>query len=139
MTDVIEYAPSFAKALAGGRLDARFRTAEDGRPVFREDEDGVRHYTVDVYLKTPNADKIQLVEYVIDDPTFYDPLGITTDAKDDFHHVIRTYGDVPIDVKVYMGSFVRVQRVWVSELLQNGHADDLTPAISDAIARIKTN
>ena len=139
MKDVIDYKPSFSKAVGDdGRLFAFFRT-RNGDPVYREDEDGLRHFTVDVYLKSSHAKQIDLVEYVIDDPTFYDPLGLAYESKDDFHEVIRTYGDVPIDVKVYMGSFVRVQRVWLSELLQNGYADGMTESIRDALQRIKAN
>jgi hypothetical protein len=138
MNDVIPYTPAFAKAV-GGRVFGRFRTAGNGDPVYREDEDGTRHYTVDVYLESPNADRIDLVEYIIGDRTFHVPKGFSEDPSDHFHEVIRTYGDVPIDVKVYMGIFVRVQQVWLSELLQNGHAGDTNPAVLDAIARIKAN
>ncbi len=135
MPDVINYKPSFAKSVAG-RVYAKFSLHPNGNPVYFEDESGLRHYTIDVRLKSPHADDIELVEYLIDDPTFYDPRGFSDEAADDFHEVIQSYGDVPIDVKVHFGTIVRVQRVWLSQLLLNGHNDHTKPAIKDALDRI---
>ena len=92
-----------------------------------------------MFLESPHAHDIELVEYLIDDPTFYDPRGYSDDPDDNFQEVIQSYGDVPIDVKVHFGTIVQVQRVQLYELLQNGHAGHTKATILDALERIKAN
>ncbi|MCI0699887.1 MAG: hypothetical protein L0241_02215 [Planctomycetia bacterium] len=136
--DPIDYTRSFADNVRG-QLYARFRLGPDGTPEFEEDEDGLRHYTIDVYLRSPRADEIYEVKYVMDDPTYYDPVGYSADATNDFHEVIQSYGEVPVVVTVQIGGRVYEQRAWLSQMLTNGHGAGTTPVIRDAIERIKKN
>lgn len=137
-TDPIDYTRPFAEQVKG-QLYARFRLGPDQLPEFEEDADGLRHYTIDVYLHSPRADEIEEVKYVMDDPTYYDPVGYSDDTVNDFHEVIQSYGEVPIIVKVQLGSRVYEQRTWLSQMLLNGHAKDMTPAVREAIDLIKKN
>jgi hypothetical protein len=136
--DPIDYTRPFADNVRG-QLYARFRLGPDGAPEFEEDDDGLRHYTIDVYLRSPRAEEIYEVKYVMDDPTYYDPVGYSDDASNDFHEVIQSYGEVPVVVKVQIGTRVYEQRAWLSQMLTNGHGAETTTVIRDAIDRIKKN
>ena len=137
-TDRVDYTPAFSRSV-GGQLLARFRLDRDGDPECDVDDDGLRHYTIELFLTSPRADKIDEVKYVMDDPTYYDPVGYSDDSDNDFREVIQSYGEVPVVVKVKIGDRVYEQRAWLSNMLENGHAGNLTPAIAEAIRHIKAN
>jgi hypothetical protein len=137
-TDIITYTRPFAENVKG-QLYARFRLDPEGIPEFQRDEDGLRHYTIDVYLHSPRANEIDEVKYIMDDPTYYDPVGYSTDKANDFREEIQSYGQVPVVVKVQIGNQVYEQRVWLSQMLENGHLKDTNPGIQSAIQRIKVN
>jgi hypothetical protein len=128
-----------------GQLKARFRLDSDGKPMYEPDdeEEDLRHYTMDVSLETPRASEIKGVSYYMNDPSYVDPEGYSEDADNDFQEEIQSYGDVEILVTVEMtdqkSDHEYEQRAWLSNMLENGHADDMTPAIRAAIRRIKAN
>ena len=134
--DRIDYARPFAERI-GGRIYARFRLGPDGQPSFKIIDD-LQHFTIDCYLHSPRASEIYEVQYVMKDPTFYDPVGFSAEATDDFHEVVESYGEVPVEVRVLLGGSVYTQQTRLSAMLENGHAQDMTPAIEDAIQRIKS-
>ncbi len=137
-TDPIPYTKAFREKVQG-RLTARFRVDAAGAPEFEEDPDGLRHYTIDVYLESPLADDIDGVEYLLIDNTSVDPRGYSADADNNFHEVIETYGDIPVEVTADIDSREYKQRAWLSNMLENGHSGETNPAILDAIRRIKAN
>jgi hypothetical protein len=140
-TDRIAYAKPFQENVQG-RLKARFRVDSDGVPMYEpHDEDSrLRVYTIDVFLVTPRSQEIKGVKYYMDDESYLDPEGYSDDADNEFREEITSYGDVEIVVTVEMAGRKKYeQRAWLSNMLENGHADDMTPAIRAAIQRIKVN
>jgi hypothetical protein len=137
-TDPIPYTKAFREKVQG-RLTARFRLTASGIPEFKEDPDGLRNYTLDVYLESPQADEIDGVEYAIIDPESPDPRGYSADADNNFPVWVETYGDIPVEVTADILGREYKQRAWLSNMLENGHAGETNPAILDAIRRIKAN
>jgi hypothetical protein len=137
-TDPIDYSRTFREHVQG-RLYARFHTDPKGEPEYEEDEEGLRHYTIDVHLESPRADEIDSVSYFMDDETYVDPNGYSEDADNDFREVIESYGQVLIEVTVNLGGRDYKQRVWLSQMLQNGYGGETNAAILDAIERIRKN
>jgi hypothetical protein len=140
-TDRIAYTEPFKESVEG-RLKARFRVDSDGTPMYEShDEDPrLRVYTIDVFLATPRTKEIKGVKYYMDDDSYVDPEGYSDDASNEFREEITSYGDVEIVVTVEMSNHKKYeQRAWLSNMLENGHADDMTPAIRAAIQRIKVN
>jgi hypothetical protein len=143
-SDLIEYNRLFAeKVIRGpgaevGKLQARFRPGPTTDVLYQDDEEGLRHYLVELTLHSPAASKIDTVEYHLDD-TFYDPLRLSEDADTDFAVELLTYGNVEVEVIVRMGSHKYIQRAWLGRLLRNGHANNLTPTIEAAIKQIEAN
>ncbi len=154
--DRIDYTPAFTEYVKG-RLYARFQLDANGEPEFEPDGDDpdLRHYTIDLYLRSPRASEIDGVEYYMNDPTYWDPEGYSEDEANDFHEVIESYGDVPIDVTVRIIGREYKQRAWLAAMLVNGYLGEMGPAVTksatdvtktapanlilDAIARIKAN
>jgi hypothetical protein len=139
-TDRIAYTGPFKDSVQG-RLKARFRLDADGKPMYEPhpDDPRLRVYTIDVFLVTPRAKEIKGVRYYMDDPTYVEPEGYSDEAENEFREEITSYGDVEIVVTVEMPNHNYKQRAWLSNMLENGHADDMTPAIRTAIQRIKVN
>lgn len=133
--DRISYDPPFDQNVQG-RAYARFRLGPDGQPEYEEDRDGLRHYPISVYLHSPRAREIDEVTYIMDDPSYYDPIGRSTDRANDFREEIWSYGDVPVVVKVRIADDKYEQRAWLSQMLDNGHQKDTNMAIRSAIQRI---
>ena len=137
-TDRIDYTRPFAENVKG-QLYARFELGPNGEPLFVEDEDGLRYYAIDVFLHSPRAKDIFDVRYIVDDPTYDDPVGFSGDRANDFPEFVQSYGELPVIVKVQIGPRVYEQRTWLSQMLENGHAKDATPAIQAALQQIKLN
>ncbi len=139
-TDSIVYTDPF-KENVQGRLMAQFRLDSVGKPKYERhpDDRRLRVYTIDVYLKTTRAQEIKAVHYYMDDPSYIDPEGYSDQADNEFREEITSYGDVEIVVTVEMSKHKYEQRAWLSNMLENGHADDTTLAIQNAIDRIKVN
>ena len=118
---------------------ARFRLSADGTPYYERDEEDpdLRHYVIDLTLESPQAQHILTVTHHLDDPTFYDNMAVSDDPATHFQDYINTYGDVPIETTVLIGPNAYRQRDQLSHLLELGHAHDCSPAIRDAIERIK--
>lgn len=138
--DRIDYNRAF-KENVEGRLEARFRLDPDGEPMYEPDDDDKRrrHYMIDVFLVTPRAKEIKAVTFYMDDPSFGDPKGYSDDADNQFREEIASYGDVEIDVTVKMREHGYKQRAWLSNMLENGHAEDMNRAIRAALERIKVS
>ncbi len=124
-----------------GALEARFRLDAAGAPLFEPDDEDpeLRHYTIDLRLESPIAEDIESVTYFMEDETYADPLRVSDDRDNDFTEEISSYGDLEVEVTVQVGAHVYKQRAWLSNLLQAGHEGDASPAILDAIERIKAN
>jgi hypothetical protein len=140
-TDGIVYTEPFKESVQG-RLKAQFRLDSDGQPMYEphDDDPRLRVYTIDVVLASPRAKEIKGVGYYMDDPSYVDPAGYSDDADNEFREEITSYGDVEIVVTVDMSNQKKyVQRAWLSNMLENGHADDMTPQIRAAIQRIQVN
>ena len=137
-TDRIEYTRAFAENVKG-HVYARFRLDPSGVPEFEEEADGLRHYTIDIYLHSPRVSEIEEVTYILDDTTYIDPVRKSKDRANDFHEEVWSYGEVPIIVRVKLGGQVYEQRVWLSHLLMNGHTANMTPPIRSAIQTLKVN
>jgi hypothetical protein len=138
--DRIDYTKPFREHVQG-QLKARFRLDSEGEPMYEPhpDDRRLRVYTLDVFLDTPRASEIQGVSYYLDDPSFVDPEGYSDDADNQFREEITSYGDVEIVVTVEMDGHNYVQRAWLSNMLENGHADDMTPPVRAALQHIKVN
>lgn len=137
-TDRIAYTEPFQDRVRG-RLKARFRLDAEGKPVNEphSEDRRLRVYTIDVFLDTPRAREIQGVRYYMDHPSYEDPEGYSDDRDNQFREEITSYGDVEIIVTVELPDHKYEQRAWLSNMLENGHAADMTPAVRDAILRIK--
>ena len=140
LPDRIAYTGPFREILQG-RLKARFRLDADQNPEYEPypGDPSLRVYTIDVYLVTPLAPAIQGVTYYMNDESYLDPDGYSKDAANEFREEVTSYGDVEIVVTVEMAEHEYKQRAWLSNMLENGHADDMSPAIRAAIQRIKVN
>ncbi len=140
--ETLSYKDSFLKNV-NGKLYAKFSTQGNGDPTYKViaiDGKEHRYYTIQLFLASPNKDSIQLVEYCINHPDFEDdPLSLSDDPEHDFRQYIMSYGDVWVDVKVYMNGRGYSQRAMLSQMLDVGHADHTSETIVDAIARIKAN
>lgn len=134
----VDYDPPFARNVQGS-LYARFRLGPDGAPEFDREFGGFPHFPITVFVHSPKAPEIDEVEYVLDDPTFPDPVRSKSKAND-FRAEVWAYGDVPVAVRVRMGDEVYEQRVWLSSMLELGHAKKAAiPAVRTAIQRIKVS
>ncbi len=124
-----------------GRLMARFRLDADGKPIYEihPDDRRLRVYTIELFLDTPQAQHIDGVDYFMDDPSFIDPEGSSKDRDNQFLEEITSYGDVEVVVTVHMGERAYEQRAWLSNMLENGHEDDMTLATKSALERIRVN
>jgi len=134
----IDYTRAFAKNVKG-ELGARFRLDPDGNPLYEDDDDGLRHYTIDLSLVSPMAQEIDSVTYFMDDETYWDPEAVSNDRDNDFTEEISSYGDFEVEVTVQIGKNAYKQRAWLSTLLEAGHKADSSPAIRNAINRLKAN
>ncbi len=92
-----------------------------------------------MFLETPRGREIRGVPYYLDDPSYVDPKGYSDDADNQFLEEITSYGNVEIVVTVEMDGHEYKQRAWLSHMLENGHADDMTAPIRAAVQRIKVN
>lgn len=131
------YSPAFAKHVRG-KLKARFQLDADGDPLYVED-DGLRHYQLELTLESPRAAEIDSVTYILDDPTYYDPVAQSDDSDNDFREEITSYGDFQVLVRVQIGGHEYEQRAWLSNMLEEGYADQTTPSVRNALNRIKAN
>lgn len=125
-----------------GVVKARFRLNQDGTPWYEQDEDDpeLRHYTIFLSLESPRARRIDTVSYFMDHETFSDdPLAVSDNPNNHFREVISSYGDVEVEVTAQMGANVYKQRCLLSDLLEAGHAGDASPAVREAIERIRKN
>jgi hypothetical protein len=139
--DPIQYTDSFRKNV-NGRLRARFKLDSEGRPIHLRGgrlDPRFRHYEINLFLDSPSNDRVSRVLYYIDDPTFEDKEASSKDRDSCFVAEIQTYGDVPIKVTVIIDGSKILQEAWLSQMLINGHAGDMKPAIKNAIERIKLN
>lgn len=137
--DRIVYTTPF-KENVQGRLMARFRLDPEGTPIYEpyQDEPRLRVYTIDMFLVTPFSTEIKGVRYYLNDPSYINPEGYTADADNKFREEISTYGDVEILITVEMLNQKKYeQRAWLSHMLENGHADDMTQEIRTALGRIR--
>src|SRR5262245_146581 len=140
VTDNIAYTEPFQEHVQG-RLKAQFHLGANGQPEFdpHPDDTRLRVYTIDVFLDSPRAPQIKKVEYLLDDPTFEDDKGWSTDRDNQFREEISTYGDVEIEVTVTIDGHKYKQRAWLSHMLENGHATTMTPTIRSALESIRAN
>jgi hypothetical protein len=138
--DRIDYTKPFVENVQG-QLKARFQLDSEKEPMFETypDDPRLRVYTIDVFLESKQAKDIKGVTYYLDDPSYVDPQGYSNDADNQFREEIASYGDVEILVTVEIGSHRYEQRAWLSNMLENGHTDDMTPPIRAALQRIKVN
>jgi hypothetical protein len=139
--DPIQYTEPFRKNV-NGRLRARFKLDSDRKPIHLRGgrlDPRFRHYEINLFLDSPFSDQISRVLYYIDDPTFDAKEGSSKDRDNCFCEEIQTYGDVPIKVTVFIDDRKILQEAWLSQMLINGHAGDMNPAIKNAIERIKLN
>jgi hypothetical protein len=136
-TDRIDYTRPFAENVRG-HLYARFRLDADGLPQSAI-EDRLYVYTIDIYLHSTRAGEIDRVEYGFGGVAPADALGQSRDRDNDFRETIESFGDTSIAVRVHLGSRTYEQSAWLSQMLENGHAKDMTTAIKAAILRIKVN
>jgi hypothetical protein len=138
--DRIVYTTSF-KEQVQGRLKARFHLDADGVPQYELDDDDrrLRHYLIDLFLESPRSKEIKRVRYLLDDPSFIDPKRSSRDADNQFRETISSYGNLEILVTVEMAAGKYEQPAWLSHMLENGHADDMTDAIDMALQRITVN
>ena len=137
VADRIDYARPFIERVKG-TLYARFRLDASGAPQF-EVWSGQALYAVDLYLLSPHASEISEVRYTLDDPQSSHPFGISSDRANDFRVSFETVGDEPLRVFVRIGADTYEQRVWLSQMLENGHARGLTPEIRSALLDIRVN
>jgi hypothetical protein len=144
--DRIDYTEPF-RSNVNGRLKARFRLDAEGKPQY-EEQGGLRHFYIDIFLSSARTDDIKEVKYFMNDATYLDPNGYSNDGGNEFREQITSYGDVEIVVTVVKTDGKKYeQRAWLSNMLENGHATDLdvdaeTPksrAIRAALQRIRTN
>jgi hypothetical protein len=125
----IDYNKSFAQHVRG-RLQARF-LLKAGRPVYEKEgagEEETRHYEIELSL-VGGAPEIDRVIYVLDS-SYYDPVR-EADTPPDFKEEITSYGDYPVEAKVEMGKRVYVQKAWLSDLLLEGHREELDVEAKD--------
>ena len=137
-TDPIPYTKAFREKVQG-RLMAQFRLDASGIPLFHDEPEGLRYFTLDLYLESPQAEEIDGVHYAIIDPDSYDTRGYSADADNNFPVPIETFGDSPIEVTADILGHEYKQRAWLSNMLENGHAGETNSAILDAIAWIRGN
>jgi hypothetical protein len=137
-TDRIDYTRPFAENVQG-TLYARFRLDADGIPMYQIVDGNTRLYTIDIFLLSPRSAQIEEVTYFFDDPTSPNPLGTSTNRDNDFLATIESSGDALLRVEVRVGSRIYEQRAWLSQMLENGYAKDVTPTVQSAILRIKVN
>ena len=138
--DRIDYNQPFRENVQG-QLKATFRLGADFAPVSEPHPDDRRLlvYTIDAFLDSPRASQIDRVEYFLDDPSYEDPKGYSNDRSNQFRKEITSYGDVEVLVTVYLDGLNYQQRAWLSNMLENGHADDMTAPIWAALERIRVN
>jgi hypothetical protein len=134
----ISYDTTFLQNVQG-QLLARFRLDAAGNPMYRphSEDRHLRVYTIDLFLESSLADKIDRVDYFLNDTTFIDPKGSSTNKANRFQKEIASYGDVEVVVTVHMGEKTYEQRIWLSQMLENGHTADMTGPISEALNRIR--
>lgn len=139
-TDQIAYTIPF-KSEIQGHLNARFRLDADSKPIFERDEKDcrLRHYLMEIFLKTPKAKQIESVTYFLNDPSFLDGTLHSTNANNHFEEMIWSYGEVEVVVTVEMAGQSYEQRAWLSNMLENGHSNELNDEIRSAILRIKVS
>jgi hypothetical protein len=141
MPDKVNYTEPF-RDIVQGRLNATFRLDADQEPLYDtyDDEPRLRHYAIDLQLISPNSAAIDQVTYYMEDSSFeYDPEGQTGDRDNQFPMEINSYGDVEVLVTVSIGGRKIKQRAWLSNMLENGHSEDMRPTIREALRRIKAN
>lgn len=138
--DRIDYTNPFRENVQG-QLKAKFRLDSEEKPIYEPSDcdSDLRVYTIDVFLVTPRAKEIQGVSYFMDDDSYVDPYGYSDNATNEFREEIKSYGDVEIVVTVEMDGRKYEQRAWLSNMLENGHADNMNPAIRAALQRMKVN
>ena len=124
-------------------LYAQLFLQSNGEPTYEVitvNDKEFRHYTIQLHMKTSRMHEVQMVEYFINHPDYYDdPLSFTKDREHDFRVYIMSYGDVWVEVKAYLGGWGYTHRAKLSQMLEVGHADHPSESILDAIARIKAN
>lgn len=134
----ITYARSFRESVGEG-LTARFKLDANGGPLYEKDEEGTKHYFIELRLHSPRAQEIDKVSYLLGE-TYYDPIRNSKDRDNDFCEEITSYGNYPIKVKVQIGSHLYVQESWLSELLEAGYAaGGANEVIRQALRDIKGN
>lgn len=129
------YSPAFESTVAG-RLFARFQLEDDGSPSF-DKEDGDLFYFIELFLNSPNRDRIADVTYHLD-PSYYQPERRRKNRLQDFREVITAYGDFLVKVDIQVGSDRIRQTALLSDLLEEGHPSP-TPLIQQAIQYIRAN
>jgi hypothetical protein len=136
----IDHVAEFARKV-GGVPQARFRLDPEGQPLFEPDEEepDLRHYKIELSLATPRAAEIDGVTYTLDKETYWDPVAASIDRKNNFAVRVSSYGDFEVSVEVQLGPKAYEERALLSDLLEAGHQGDPSPAIREAIARIKAH
>lgn len=92
------------------------------------------HYKVRLSLETENP-AVENVTYKLD-PTYYDPVRESSDAKDHFGIELTTYGDYPVTVDAQVGSEIVRKVVPLSELLEETHQESTSEKVRSALAEI---
>lgn len=140
VADRIDYNNSF-REMVRGQLKARFRLDSEGEPMWEPhpDDRRLRCYIIDMFLETPRAREIRGVAYYLNDPSYLAPEGYSDNGNNQFREEITSFSDVEIVVTVQMERGEYKQRARLSEMLENGHADEMTPAIRTALQLIKVN
>ncbi len=116
---------------------ARFQLDPRNNPYF-DDVAGVHHYWIDLSVESAQLDQITWAEYRVYVPTRSE-LRFSDERKTNFTDVVRVAGDCEVRVRVGMNGHRFEDHVKLSAILEAGHATDMTPAIRDAINRMKAN
>jgi hypothetical protein len=134
---MIRYNQRFRETVQG-TLKAVFQLDGDGAPRFGKDGDTTFYY-IKLMLDSPRADEIVSVTYNLDE-SYWVPERTVTNRRNSFAEEITAYGDFLVRVEVQMAeNRTFTQQALLSELLEEGHRQDRSSAIEEAIAQIRDN
>lgn len=116
------------------KLVAEFDTDEDGEPI-RAKGGGVDHYSI--ALRVVGApEEVRRVRYRLHQ-TYRDPVREVSAAVREFEEPITSYGDYEVVVEFDAGGKHNRLVRKLSDALSDGHHDDASEAVRNAIEAIK--
>lgn len=133
---MVRYTKAFRDTV-GGTLRARFDLV-NGEPRYGVQKK-TKFYFITLELDAPAAADIMGVTYLLDEATFWDPKRASAARGQRFAEEITSYGDFLVRVTVETRTGPVTQSALLSDLLEAGHATDMTDAIEKAIDYIRTN